>query len=70
MEPIEILSCVVCSRVVDQWTMIPKCKRCGMNRFKQIAPTKWAIIQWFISEPKHVIKLLIQDLREKYEARG
>lgn len=65
MEPIDILACVTCGRVVDQWTMIPKCKRCGTNRFRLIKPTYWAVFKWFINEPKHVIQLILQDIKEK-----
>jgi hypothetical protein len=71
MEPIELLSCVCCGRIVDQWTMIPECKRCKTNRFRAIQPTRFAIFRWFLNEPRHVFKLLWQDLKEKlHEARG
>lgn len=69
MEPIELLSCAGCQRIVDQWTMFPKCKRCGTKMFRQVRPTKYMILCWFLNQPKHVAKLYLQDLREKYHAK-
>lgn len=67
MECIDILSCTACARTVDQWTMLPKCKRCGGKVFKLVQPTKWVLLCWFLNEPRHVVRLIIQDLREKWD---
>ncbi len=66
MEPVDILSCIGCGRIVDQWTMVPFCKRCGTNRFKLINPSAFTVLCWFLNEPKHVFKLILQDILEKY----
>ncbi len=65
MEPIFLMSCIACGKIVDQWTMIPNCDRCGTNRFKQVQPTAFIKLCWFVNYPRHVAKLLLQDLREK-----
>lgn len=64
---IEILACIGCGRTVDQWTMCAGCSECGGKLFKQIAPTKFRLLCWFVNNPKHVINLFIQDLREKMQ---
>ncbi len=69
MENIDILSCIGCGRIVDQWMMLPKCEVCKGIRFRLVAPTKFNLLCWFINNPKHVIKLFIKDLKERYEAR-
>ncbi len=65
MEAICLLSCTSCGRIVDQWTMIPKCKRCGTNRFKQVNPGWFVLFCWFMNEPKHAFNLVVQDIKEK-----
>lgn len=67
MEPIEILSCLGCQRIHDNLTFQPRCPRCNTQYFKRVEPSKWILFKWFITQPKHVIKLLIQDIREKYQ---
>lgn len=66
METISILGCTNCGRIVDQYTMIPRCKRCGTNRFRLLKPTVYTLLCWAINEPKHFLGLLKQDIREKY----
>lgn len=71
MEIIEILSCYGCQRIVDQFTMGTKCPRCHSKYFKTVHPSKWILFKWFIYNPKHVLKLIATDIREKYyEARS
>lgn len=69
MEVIEILSCTTCSRIVDQYTMAPRCKRCGTNRFRAVNPSAYILACWFFNNPKHVLKLIAQDIREKYHGK-
>ena len=66
MELIELLSCMGCQRIVDQYTFPPQCPRCKSKFHKQVHPTKWLIFKWFITQPKHVSKLFIDDIRERY----
>lgn len=66
MEKIELLSCLGCQRIVDQFTFPAQCPRCMGNFHKQVAPSKLIIFKWFITQPKHVIKLYIQDIKERY----
>lgn len=66
MERIDILACTVCSRIVDQFTMIPQCKRCSNKYFRLVGATWYTLLCWFLNEPKHVTKLFIEDIREKY----
>lgn len=68
METIDILSCITCGRIADQWTMLPCCAVCRGIRFRLVAPTKFNLLCWFINNPRHVIKLFIKSLRENYEA--
>lgn len=65
MEPIELLSCLGCQRIVDQWTMLRGCERCGGKLFRQVRPSSFLILCWFLNEPKHVLKLILRDIREK-----
>lgn len=65
MEPIELLACIGCSRTVDQWTMLGGCKECGGKLFKQIRPTKFRLLCWFLNEPKHVARIIWKDICEK-----
>ena len=68
METIELLGCLGCQRIIDniifrnQWF----CSSCNGKYFKPVAPSKWTLIKWFIGNPKHVMKLLLLDIREKY----
>lgn len=66
---IEILACMGCSRTVDQFTMCYGCVECGGKLFKAIKPTKFRLLCWFFNDPKHVWKLILQDIRETYEKR-
>lgn len=65
MEPIELLSCIACSRIVDQWTMGPSCTLCGTNRYRKVNPSWFTILCWIWNHPKHVAKLVVQDIKEK-----
>lgn len=62
---IELLACLGCGRTVDHLTMFPNCKRCGSKHFRAIGPSPYILLCWFINNPKHVIKLFIEDLKEK-----
>lgn len=71
MEIIELLECLGCGKVFDQWSMISHALRCKRNRFAAIAPTTYNKLRWFIYSPKHVLSLILQDIREKiYEKRS
>lgn len=67
MEPIELLSCLGCRRTVDQWTVGTGCVECSSKLFKQIKPTKFRIVCWFLNNPKHVCRLIAKDFREKWD---
>jgi hypothetical protein len=62
---IELLKCMSCWRVVDQFTTGAGCEGCFGKFFKQAGPSKFNILRWFLSNPKHVLKLVITDLVEK-----
>lgn len=66
METIELLSCCGCQRIIDHTIFTSNCKRCHSKFFRTIGPSWWILVKWFVFNPKHVIKLLIQDIREKY----
>lgn len=70
MEPVELLSCMGCQRIVDQWTMLGRCKRCGGHFYKQVRPTWYIKLCWFLNEPKHVAKMYWQDFRERQNEAG
>lgn len=70
MEPIELLECLGCGCVYDQWSMIPHAFRCKRNRFAAIMPTRMNRLKWFLNEPIHVLRLYIQDVKEKLGRLG
>lgn len=63
---IELFSCMGCGTILDQFTSIKGCPKCFTKFVKPVYPTKWVIFKWFLGHPKHVIKLILQDIREKY----
>jgi len=68
MEPIELMACMGCQRVVDQYTFPANCPKCNSRFHKKIKPAKSIILKWVLTHPLHVTKLFIQDIREKYHA--
>ena len=71
MEVVELLSCLGCGRIYDQWSMIPHALRCKRNRFAEITPTWRNKLYWLLNNPRHVIALYIKDFRESFsEKRG
>ncbi len=66
MEPIELLRCIACHKILDQWTMVDHAVHvCKVNRFVQVKPGLWHKLCWFLGEPKHVFGLLKKDFMEK-----
>lgn len=63
---IELMACMGCQRIVDQFTFPASCPRCMSKFHKAVNPSKWVIFKWFLAHPKHVLKLIIEDIREKY----
>lgn len=62
---IELMACRAgCGRVIDQFYMPDRCK-CGSRFFTAVNPDILILVKWFIQQPIHVIKLVIQDLWEK-----
>ena len=59
---IELFKCKDCWRVVDQF-LPPNCP-CMSKWSVRVNPTKFNLIKWFLANPKHVIKLLVQDFHE------
>lgn len=68
MKIIELMSCTGCGRIIDQIWMPSQCK-CGVRFFKAVGPTKWVLIKWFLNNPKHVVKLVIADWKERYAGK-
>lgn len=66
MNPLELLACLGCQRIHDNLTFEARCPRCHSGYFKGVAPTKWIIFKWFITQPIHATSILIQYFREKY----
>lgn len=66
MEPILLMACMGCQRVVDQFNFPIHCPRCGGRFYKQIKPSRFNIFRWVITSPKHVLTLIFHDIREKY----
>lgn len=64
MEIIELMSCTGCGRIIDQICMPKQCK-CGVRFFKAVGPDWIILFKWFINNPKHVVKLIIKDIKEK-----
>lgn len=62
---IELLGCMGCWRVLDQYTFIARCKGCNSKFVKDIAPIFYNKFRWFLTNPRHVTKLYYQDFREK-----
>lgn len=62
---IELLACLGCWRIIDNFAYPPLCTVCGSKRTKAVGPSKFNILRWFLSAPKHVMKLILQDIREK-----
>lgn len=60
---IELMACTGCQRIIDQFTFPARCPRCGGRFHKAVRPTYWTICRWFFTHPKHVINLVIQDIR-------
>lgn len=63
---IELMSCRGCQRVVDQFSFPIRCPRCGSGYFAAVNPSKWILVRWFLSNPKHVLRLVLKDLKERY----
>ncbi len=62
---IELLKCQGCWRVIDQFTIGFGCESCFTKFFKPIGPSKFNIFRWFLSNPKHVIRLYLEAFKEK-----
>ncbi len=70
MQVIELLACMGCTRIEDQFTYGPRCIHCNGRYHKAVSATKWTIARWFFTHPKHATKLFIRDLWERYEKRS
>ncbi len=62
---IELLKCISCWRVVDQYTTGSGCTGCFGKFFKQAGPSWFNVFRWFVSNPKHVLQLLWKDIRHE-----
>ncbi len=62
---IELLKCMGCWRVVDQYTTFTGCSSCFTKFFKQVGPSTFNKMRWFLSNPKHAIKCVRLDLKGK-----
>ncbi len=62
---IELLKCMGCWRVVDQYTTGFGCTTCFGKFFKAAGPSWFNIFRWFLSNPKHAIKVIVLDLKGK-----
>lgn len=65
MMTIELMACKGCWRVVDQYNFGFGCDACGHKLFRAVGASKWNLFRWFMSDPKHVSKVIILDLRGK-----
>ena len=65
MQVIELLSCMGCGRIIDHLNFKDRCPRCCSRFSKAIGPSFLILVRWFLTSPKHVFNLIIQDLREK-----
>ena len=64
---IQLLACIGCNRIVDQWTMCKGCEDCNGKLFKVVKPTPFRKVCWFANAPKHVLKLIWADIMGNYE---
>lgn len=61
---IELLKCQGCWRIVDQYTMYDGCTGCYTKLFRPTRPTKFNILRWILSNPKHAFKIFIGGSHE------
>lgn len=61
---IELVVCKDCWKVMDQYQYPPICP-CGSKFSRAVNATKFNLIKWFLTNPKHVLKLIILDLQGK-----
>jgi len=66
MQPIELMACMGCQIIIDQNIFPIRCPKCGSRFYKAIQPTKITILRWFLNNPKHVLKLVYQDIKDKF----
>lgn len=62
---IELLKCNGCWRVWDNYHYGFGCEGCYSKLSRRVNPTKFNLIKWFLTNPKHVTKLVILDLMGK-----
>ncbi len=65
MQPVELMACMGCQKVYDQYKFPDRCK-CSGRYFKAIHPTTIVVLRWFVEQPKHAISLILKYFREKY----